>query len=95
MGLDDTTDDSKDDIKAALDVLRESLMSESPETRRKAAMDILQLHGVTQRDKPKPQVTEAQLEFLGRVLMEVEKISPDLGDLERGPDRVSEISGTA
>lgn len=67
-------DHTPDDVKEAIDVLRGLLLADSPEVRRKAAMDILTINNAAHKKHTVPPPTEDQLEHIGRVLLEAETI---------------------
>jgi predicted protein tyrosine phosphatase len=66
-------DDPLADLKSqAISVLQQVLTgAESDDVRRKAAVDILNFHGKAKQETP---VTEEQLAWLGRVLVEAEEV---------------------
>lgn len=82
--LDYTKDEKvEDDIHAlnasAVETLREVLGSaDSDDVKRKAAVDILNFSQVGKSKGKAPQVTEEQLEFLGRVIVEAEEVRKGL-----------------
>lgn len=82
--LDDSEDKKvEDEIHGlntkAVEALRSVLSdAESDDVRRKAAVDILQFSQVGKSKGRAPQVTEAQLEFLGRVIVEAESVRESL-----------------
>ena len=62
----------KDLKESAIDVLKDCLTTaESEDVRRKAAVDILNFHEKAKQEVP---VTEEQLAWLGRVIIEAEEI---------------------
>jgi hypothetical protein len=63
---------------SAVETLRDALSSESDDVRRKAAVDILNFSQVGKSRGRAPQVTEEQLEYLGRVIVEASAIHKSL-----------------
>jgi len=63
----------------AVDTLKEVLTSaDSADVRRKTAVDILNFSQVGKAKGRAPEVTEDQLEFLGRVIVEAEEVRKGL-----------------
>ena len=69
----------------AVEVLRNVLVgADSDDVRRKAAVDILNFSQVGKSKGRAPAVTEEQLEFLGRIIVEANEIHKSLA-LGKGP----------
>lgn len=65
--------------KNAVEELRSILATaDSDDVRRKAAVDILNFSSVGKSKGRAPEVTEAQLEFLGRVIVEAKAVHESL-----------------
>lgn len=75
-----TVEDTIHDLNTdAVDTLKEVLASaDSADVRRKAAVDILNFSQVGKSKGSAPKVTEEQLEFLGRVIVEAEEVRKGL-----------------
>ncbi len=73
----------------AIEVLQTVLTADSDDVKRKAAVDILNFNQKT-RASSKPLVTEEQLEYLGRIIVETEEVRQRQLRGEGG-SRVSEI----
>ena len=79
----------------AVEALRDVLtLAESDDVKRKAAVDILNFSQVGKSKGRAPVVTEAQLEFLGRVIVEASEVHKSLDERKRslgGPAEVSPV----
>lgn len=80
-----------DAVKTLKDVLD---TADSDDVKRKAAVDILNFSQVGKSKGRAPIVTEAQLEFLGRVIVEASAVRESLDERKRslgGPAEVSPV----
>jgi predicted NodU family carbamoyl transferase len=90
LASDDVTSEMSEMTRDAIDALRDAMGAASPETRRRAAMDVLHLNGIgTGRGSRRIEVTEEQLDRIGRVLSEIEA---SRGRLEIGPRSLGDAS---
>jgi hypothetical protein len=80
---------------SAVETLKTVLVgADSDDVKRKAAVDILNFSQVGKSKGRAPVVTEAQLEFLGRVIVEASEVHKSLDERKRsvgGPAEVSPV----